>query len=264
MATEKINVYLKGNIISKMRRLSVLICTFIAGASGLVYAAQDSLRSKMPPSIQESAREPIKYVGDVFCDKHYYDGRLRYAIGVHSYQAMRANRAKPPEGGMIGWTYNHQPYLCYWKGRFYLQYLSNLKEEHVPPGRTLIMVSNDGLSWSNPRVVFGKYPLPRIHKKYDDVGMVDLAEAILDKAVTEKVRPEWRARTFEMAEALYQSIRMQLSVKRYKGIRISRGANLDSIDVPLNDAEDMKKRFRSMRRLKTEDEQLRAIRKMVD
>ena len=132
------------------------------------------LRSKMPPSIQESAREPIKYVGDVFCDKHYYDGRLRYAIGVHSYQAMRANRAKPPEGGMIGWTYNHQPYLCYWKGRFYLQYLSNLKEEYVPPGRTLIMVSKDGLNWSNPKVLFPKYPLPRIRKKYDDVGMVDL------------------------------------------------------------------------------------------
>ena len=104
-------------------------------------------------------------------------------------------------------------------------------------------------------------------KKADSIGALaaeDMAEAILDKAVTEKVRPEWRARTFEMSEALYQSIRMQLSVKRYKGIRISRGANLDSIDVPLNDAEKMKKRFRSIRKLKTESEQLRAIRKMVD
>jgi hypothetical protein len=96
------------------------------------------------------------------------------------------------------------------------------------------------------------------------LAAVDLAEAILDKAVTEKVKPEWRARTFEMAEALYQSIRMQLSVKRYKGIRISRGANLDSIDVPLNDAKKMKKRFRSIRKLKTESEQLRAVKKMVD
>ncbi|MHC4387213.1 MAG: hypothetical protein ACYSX1_01245, partial [Planctomycetota bacterium] len=105
------------------RRAELLLC-FVAviGSAAFAHAA------KMPPSIQESAREPIKYVGDVFCDKHYYDGRLRYAIGVHSYQAMRANRTKPPEGGMVGWTYCHQPYLCYWKGRFYLQYLSNLKE----------------------------------------------------------------------------------------------------------------------------------------
>jgi hypothetical protein len=104
-------------------------------------------------------------------------------------------------------------------------------------------------------------------KKADSIGAlaaVDMAEAILDKAVTEKVKPEWRARTFEMAEALYQSIRMQLSVKRYKGIRISRGANLDSIDVPLNDSKKMKERFSAIRKMKTESEQLRAIRKMVN
>ena len=148
----------------------VVLLLIVAGQSGKAYSAS----AKMPPSIEESAGEPVKYVGDVFCDKHYYDGRLRYAVGAHNYQAYRANRTKPAEGGTTGWTYNHQPYLCYWKGRFYLQYLSNLKEEHVPPGRTLIMVSDDGLNWSNPRVVFPKYALPRIHKKYDDVGMVDL------------------------------------------------------------------------------------------
>lgn len=159
--------YLAATIENRSVRL-LLFSIAVIGLAGFARAA------KMPPSIQDSASEPVKYVGDVFCDKHYYDGRLRYAIGVHSYQAMRANRTNPPEGGMIGWTYNHQPYLCYWKDRFYLQYLSNLKEEHVPPGRTLIMVSKDGLNWSNPTVVFPRYPLPRLHKKYDDVGMVDL------------------------------------------------------------------------------------------
>jgi hypothetical protein len=68
----------------------------------------------------------------------------------------------------------------------------------------------------------------------------------------------------DMAEALYQSIRMQLGVESCRGIRLSRGANLDSIDVLLNDAEDMKERFRSIHKLKTESEQLRAISKMVD
>lgn len=118
--------------------------------------------SAMPPPIDNCKDEPIRYVGGVQCDKRYYDGRLRYAVGVHNYQALRANRTKPPEGGMIGWTYNHQPYLCYWKDRFYLQYLSNLTGEHVPPGRTLLMTSRDGFQWSNPRVVFPKYALPEI------------------------------------------------------------------------------------------------------
>jgi hypothetical protein len=36
------------------------------------------------------------------------------------------------------------------------------------------------------------------------------------------------------AAALFQSIRMQLSVGRYKAIATERGANLDTIDLPLN------------------------------
>ena len=41
---------------------------------------------------------------------------------------------------------------------------------------------------------------------------------ILDRAVTEPVAADLRARVFELAEALFQSIRMQLSVPRYKAI----------------------------------------------
>ncbi|NQV31812.1 MAG: hypothetical protein HQ515_03915 [Phycisphaeraceae bacterium] len=62
----------------------------------------------------------------------------------------------------MGWTYNHQPYLAYWRDRFYLQYLSNPVGEHLPPGRTLLMTSEDGLRWSNPCVVFPEYALPEI------------------------------------------------------------------------------------------------------
>ncbi|MHC4155921.1 MAG: hypothetical protein ACYST6_13485, partial [Planctomycetota bacterium] len=40
---------------------------------------------------------------------------------------------------------------------------------------------------------------------------MNMAEAILDRAQTHKVGTDWRARTFELAEALFQSIRMQLS-----------------------------------------------------
>jgi hypothetical protein len=120
--------------------------------------------AKQPPSLQESAAEPIKYVGTEQTDKRYYDGGLRHVVGVHLYQALRANRTAPPEGGLIGWTYNHQPYLAYWNGRFYLQYLSNLKEEHGPPGRTLLMTSKNGREWSPPHVVFPEYPLPEFDR----------------------------------------------------------------------------------------------------
>ncbi len=128
------------------------------GLNGAAWAA------KLPPPPEISAAEPVKYVGSAQPDKWFYDGALPHAVGVHARQVLRANRTHPPEGDRVGWTYNHQPYLAYWNGRFWLQYLSDLKDEHGPPGRTLLLHSSDGRSWSKPQVVFPEYPLPEIRR----------------------------------------------------------------------------------------------------
>jgi hypothetical protein len=106
--------------------------------------------------------DPVLYVGDRQPDKRFYDGLLPHAVGVHSVQVFRANRSQAPEGGLQGWTYNHAPMLAYWRGRFWLQYLSNPKEEHNAPGRTLITSSKDGYHWDPPRVAFPVIYLPEI------------------------------------------------------------------------------------------------------
>jgi hypothetical protein len=82
------------------------------------------------------------------------------------------------------------------------------------------------------------------------------AEAILDRTRKEPGATDLRARVFELAEALFQSIRMQLSVPRYQAIAVDRGANLDTIDFPLNNAGWLKKRFTDIRALKNEGERL--------
>ena len=116
-----------------------------------------------PPPIGESAKEPVKYIGAKQTDKHYFHGGLRHAVGVHRYQALRANREYPPEvGSEAGWTYNHQPNLAYWNDLFYLHYMSNRVEEHLPPSRTLLMTSKDGRHWSQPVIIFPEYELPEI------------------------------------------------------------------------------------------------------
>jgi hypothetical protein len=104
-------------------------------------------------------------------------------------------------------------------------------------------------------------------KKAKEIGAIkaiNQAEAILDKAVTEKTKREWRARTFELAEALYQSIRMQLSVKKYQAIRTNRGANLDQIDNPLNNRSNLKKEFDEIRKIACEEGRLNAIREILN
>ncbi len=81
------------------------------------------------------------------------------------------------------------------------------------------------------------------------------AERLLD------VKPggAWRARVFELAEALFQSIGMQLSVERYQAIAVDRGANLDSIDTPLNDRVWLAGRFAEIRKLAEEPARLAAV-----
>ncbi|MHC4624915.1 MAG: beta-N-acetylhexosaminidase family protein [Planctomycetota bacterium] len=95
------------------------------------------------------------------------------------------------------------------------------------------------------------------------VNAVKKAQAILNRAARQKVRPEWRARTFELAEALYQSVRMQLSVKKYQAISVNRGANLDNLDAPLNSREVLKMHFDTIREMSSEDQRLKAIELIV-
>jgi len=90
------------------------------------------------------------------------------------------------------------------------------------------------------------------------------SEAILNTAVTDPVSQAWRARVHELAEALYQSIRAQLSVVRYKAIAVGRGANLDAIDVPLNNRPWLVYKFGEIRKLATEADQVKAIDEIVD
>lgn len=68
-----------------------------------------------------------------------------------------------------------------------------------------------------------------------------------------------RARVFELAEALFQSIRMQLSVQRYKAISVGRGANLDLVDFPLNNAPWLREKFSEIRSTTNEVDRLKKI-----
>src|SRR5581483_8498373 len=79
----------------------------------------------------------------------------------------------------------------------------------------------------------------------------DLADAdrILDADMRTPDAMALRARVFELAEALFQSIHMQLSVARYQAIAIGRGANLDAIDFALSNRVWLQNEFKRIRAL---------------
>lgn len=90
------------------------------------------------------------------------------------------------------------------------------------------------------------------------------AERILDLARTAPIAADWRTRIFQLAEALFQSIHMQLSVKLYRAQHETRGANLDGIDFPLNNGPWLKERFVALRALPHEEDRLAGIQEIVD
>jgi len=85
------------------------------------------------------------------------------------------------------------------------------------------------------------------------------AEQILDEAVRRPVATEVRTRIFALAEALYQTIGMQLSVKLYQAEGVGRGANLDTVDFPLNDRFWLEKELSAVRTGDTEKRRLTQI-----
>jgi hypothetical protein len=103
-----------------------------------------------------TAAEPIRIIATNVPHMQFHDAALPPVVGAQNIQVMRANRTHPDARGAdgLGWTYNHAPMLCYWKGRFYLEYLTDPAGEHIPPGQTMLTESADGMTWTRPRVAF--------------------------------------------------------------------------------------------------------------
>ena len=96
-------------------------------------------------------RDVVHYTGNTIARPERHDGGLKPVVGVHNIQTMRGSRP---------WTYNHQPMMAYWNGKFYMHYLTDPRHEHEPPGKTMLQTSDDGYTWSDPVELFPEYPVP--------------------------------------------------------------------------------------------------------
>lgn len=104
----------------------------------------------------DPVQAPIIYYGEISVNTNA-DGGLRPALGVHNIQAYRANRTAPDHLDGLHHTYLHAPMLAYWRGRFYLDYLSAPIDEHEAPTPTSYTTSKNGIDWEAPRLLFPSY-----------------------------------------------------------------------------------------------------------
>ena len=89
------------------------------------------------------------------------------------------------------------------------------------------------------------------------------AEDILAQAVSQPTANVWRTRTHQLAEALFQSIHMKLSVPLYRAISQGRGASLDTLDYPLNNRAWLTASFAAIRQLDREPARLAQLHEIV-
>jgi hypothetical protein len=95
------------------------------------------------------------------------------------------------------------------------------------------------------------------------LAAMSAAESILDNAANEPVAIDLRQRVYALAEALYQSVRMQLSVAKYQG-EPGRGNTLDSVEAPLNNRAWLNANFARIRAMEKESDRLEELRRVVE
>jgi len=109
-------------------------------------------------TLTSAAAQQIHYTGSTLSNPYQLDGGLVPAVGVHCIQTMRAMRSDTTV--CRGWTYNHQPMIAYWQGRFWMHFLSDPVGEHIPSSVTWLQSSADGYEWTQPTLLFPDYELP--------------------------------------------------------------------------------------------------------
>jgi hypothetical protein len=93
---------------------------------------------------------------------------------------------------------------------------------------------------------------------------LEKAEAILGRADTEPVAADWKQKCEALSDALFAKIGSQLTVKKHGAQHRTRGAFMDGIDEPLNDAAWLRAEFRRVREIADEPARLAAVDRIVN
>jgi hypothetical protein len=155
-----------------MRERIAIAFALLSLSLGGVLSAQVTRPAVQPATVPGTPQEPVRVQnGTIDLDRH--DGGLSPAVGTELIEVMRANRTHPDLAEGFGFDYNHAPMISYWKGKFYLEWLSNTYGEQVPPGHTLMATSTDGRTWSKDNVVFPIYyfDVPPFRNSTSEPGM---------------------------------------------------------------------------------------------
>jgi hypothetical protein len=152
------------------------------------------------------------------------------AVTLSQFQDMERKAAPAVLGN---WRFQQALYRAYFDG--YVQ--QRLIEETAQVERAIAGLRRvNDVGWAPEPLEIGAAPSPGPPNGADPMLLLDEAKSILQQALMQSASGSLRGRVLELGEALFQSIRMQLAVDRYRGEAVVRGTNLDTLDYPVSDA----------------------------
>jgi hypothetical protein len=126
-----------------------------------------------------------------------------------------------------------------------------------------LLASVSEIGWTGQPLDISEQPSPKPPNGLEPQPILERAGQILAEAVVEPRGRHLSARVRELGEALFQSIRMQLAVQRYRGEAVSRGANLETLDYPVSDVAWLRKEIALIGKLPDANKQIQAMRDLV-
>ncbi len=179
------------------------------------------------------------------------------AVTLAQFQDME--RTAPP-ALLLNWRFQQALYRAYYDA--YVQ--SRLVEETAQVERALAVLRRvEEIGWTPEPLQIGAAPSAASPNGRDPVLLLEEARSLLQQSMIQSAGGSLRARVLELGEALFQSIRMQLAVDRYRGEAVVRGTNLDTLDYPVSDAPWLLNRISEIMREPDTAKQLAAIRALT-
>ena len=194
--------------------------------------------------------------GLVSLEKNWQGALLSNETVYTTLQQFQAMEQSATPDDLVNWRFQQGLYRAYYDAyvRSRLLYETSLENQALDK---LGEIRRVGSQPTAPHITTGERG--NLTNGLNPLVIFAEAEAILDKARTAPVSQDWRTRILEFGEALYQSIRMQLSVERYKAEAVSRGANLDTLETPLTNGPWLMRQLAELRKLPSAEEQVKAI-----
>jgi hypothetical protein len=179
------------------------------------------------------------------------------AVTLSQFQDMERNAAAAILGN---WRFQLALYRAYYDA--YVQ--GRLAEETAQVDRAMAVLRQvDEIGWTPEPLEIGAAPSATSPNGRDPILLLGEARDILQQTLIHSAGGSLRARVLELGEALFQSIRMQLAVDRYRGEAVVRGTNLETLDYPVSDAPWLLTRVSEIMRETDTSKQLVAIRALL-